>query len=156
MSVLLTVAPLLILTVGALLLMLAEAFGKPLSAEGFGPGGLVIDAGAGRSSELALGAAVTLFAGAMACVALWMVGPENLEGVADVAPYLIIDRFSLFFAFTLCLGAGVTVLLAGGYMPEHNLDRGEFYPLLLFSTVGAIALAAAGDLLSLFVALETM
>src|SRR6185369_17012767 len=47
-------------------------------------------------------------------------------------------------------------LLAGGYLPEHKLDRGEFYPLLTFSTVGAMTLAAAGDILSLFLGLETM
>src|SRR5262249_41091343 len=53
-------------------------------------------------------------------------------------------------------GGGPASLLAGGYLPEHGLDRGEFFPLILFSTVGAMALAAAGDLLTLFVALETM
>jgi NADH-quinone oxidoreductase subunit N len=156
MNVLMAISPLFAVTVGALLLMLAEAFGKPLSAEGVGPGGLVIDAGAGRSSELALGAAVALFAGAMASVGMWMVGPEKLPGVAELAPYLVMDRFALFFCFTLCLGGGLTVLLAGGYLAEHNLDRGEFYPLVLFATIGAMALAAAGDLVSLFVALETM
>ncbi len=156
MSVLIAVAPILAVTFGALLLMLAEAFGKPLSPEGVAPNGLVIDAGAGRSGELALGAAVALFAGAIASVALWLVGPEKLEGVEALAPYLVMDRFTLFFCFTLCLGGGLTVLLAGGYLPEHNLDRGEFYPLVLFATIGAMALAAAGDLLSLFVALETM
>jgi NADH-quinone oxidoreductase subunit N len=156
MNVLLAISPILVVAVGALLLMLAEAFGKPLSPEGFGPNGAVIDAGAGRSAELALGAAIVLFAGAVASVALWLVGPENLEGVSLVAPYLIMDRFSLFFCFTLCVGGALACLLAGGYLPEHNLDRGEFFPLVLFSTVGAMALAAAGDLLSLFVALETM
>src|SRR4029079_870906 len=45
---------------------------------------------------------------------------------------------------------------AGGYLPEHKLDRGEFYPLLTFSTVGCMILASAGDLLSLFLGLETM
>ena len=52
--------------------------------------------------------------------------------------------------------AALAALLAGGYLPEHKLDRGEFYPLLIFSTVGAITLAASGDLLSLFLGLETM
>lgn len=155
-DVLLAVSPILAVIVGALLLMLAEAFGKPLSPEGIGPGGVITDAGAGRSAELALGAAVVLFAGAMASVALWLVGPENLPGAAAVAPYLVMDRFALFFCFTLCVGGALACLLAGGYLPEHNLDRGEFFPLVLFSTVGAMALAAAGDLLSLFVALETM
>jgi NADH-quinone oxidoreductase subunit N len=144
----------LVVGVGALLLMLAEAFGKPLAADA--GTGVVLDAGAGRSAELALGSAVCLFAGALVSIGLWWVGPEKLEGAADLAPYLVMDRFSLFFCFTLCLGGGLAALFAGAYLPEHGIDRSEFFPLLLFSTVGAMALAAAGDLLSLFVALETM
>jgi len=156
MNTLLGLSPILVVAVGALLLMLAEAFGKPASAEGIGPGGVVIDAGAGRSAELSLGSAVILLAGAAFSIAVWLVGPEHLEGVAATAPYLVVDRFSLFFSFVLCLGGALAALFAGGYLPEHNLDRGEFFPLLLFSTVGAMALAAAGDVLSLFIALETM
>jgi hypothetical protein len=50
-------------------------------------------------------------------------------------------------------------------MPNHDhqgryaaqrIERGEFYPLLMFSSVGAMMLASAGDLLSLFIGLETM
>jgi NADH-quinone oxidoreductase subunit N len=155
LSVLFAVSPILAVAVGGLLLMLAEAFGKPMAA--VGPGGVVsTDAGAGRSDELALGTSVVLFAGALISVALWKVGPETIDGVAALAPYLIIDRFTIFFCFVLCLGGGLASLLAGGYLPEHNLDRGEFFPLLVFSTVGAMALAASGDFLSFFVALETM
>jgi NADH-quinone oxidoreductase subunit N len=47
-------------------------------------------------------------------------------------------------------------LLAGGYLVEHRLERGEFYGLLLFSTFGAMMLASAGDALTLFLGLETM
>ncbi len=154
MNPLIAIAPLLVVGVGALLMMLAEAFGRPVLVEGATGG--VVDAGEGRAGELALGASVALFAGAIVSIALWWVGPEHLPGAASLAPYLIIDRFSLFFSFTLCLGGGLASLLAGGYLPEHRLDRGEFFPLILLSTVGAMALAAAGDLLTLFVALETM
>src|SRR5690606_18367245 len=57
---------------------------------------------------------------------------------------------------TICLGGALAALLAGGYLPEHKMDRGEFYPLLIFSAAGAMVLASAGDLVSLFLGLEAM
>jgi len=125
--------------------MLAEVFAKGKSTESNVP-----------SSDLALTSAICLLAAALVAFGLWMKGPETIEGIASVAPYLLLDRFTLFFTILVCTGAALTALLAGGYLPEHNLDRGEFYPLLLFSTVGCIVLVAAGDLLSLFLGLETM
>jgi NADH-quinone oxidoreductase subunit N len=156
MSLFFALSPLLVVMVGGLLLMLAEALGKPALPAGVNAQGTVIDAGLGRMPELALGAAVVLFAGAIMSVAVWLVGPEKIGGLEAVAPYLLIDRFTLFFSFVICLSGGFASLLAGGYLPEHGIERGEFFQLLIFSAGGAIALAAAGDLLSLFVALETM
>lgn len=156
MNVFFGLSPLLSLAVGGLLLMLAEAFGRPAQGHGLGPKGEIIDAGAGRGSELGLIAAVVLFSGAIFSASLWLVGPENIPGVSELAPYLIVDRFSVFFGFAMCLVGGLVALLAGAYLPEHRIERGEFFPLLVFSTLGAMALSAAGDLLSLFVALETM
>ncbi|MEM6954208.1 MAG: NADH-quinone oxidoreductase subunit N, partial [Myxococcota bacterium] len=72
------------------------------------------------------------------------------------APYLTADAMALFFDATICLGAGLCALLAGGYLREHGLERGEFYVLLLFSALGAMILARAVDMLSLFIGLETM
>ncbi|HTQ06601.1 MAG TPA: NADH-quinone oxidoreductase subunit N [Polyangiaceae bacterium] len=154
MNALMPAAPILVVALGALLLMLAEAFGAPAKAVPAGSD-LSVDPTAGRSGELAAVASVVLFAGAIASLALWWAGVADVTSTA-LAPYLVMDRFSLFFCFTLCVGGGLAALLAGGYLPEHGLDRGEFFPLILFSTVGAMALAAAGDLLTLFVALETM
>src|SRR5260370_23012766 len=56
----------------------------------------------------------------------------------------------------ICLGGAIAALLAGGYLREHHIERGEFYALLLFGTFGAMMLAAAGDALTLFLGLETM
>ncbi|MBW2455868.1 MAG: NADH-quinone oxidoreductase subunit N [Deltaproteobacteria bacterium] len=142
-SVFVALAPLLAVTLGGLLLMMAEVFSKRRSHSG-------------PSSDLALATFVILTVGAVISLALWFVGPDQLAGAKAAEPYLITDRFTLFFDFVLCLGGGLSALLAGGYLPEHRLDRGEFYPLLIFSTVGAMVLAAAGDLLSLFIGLETM
>lgn len=156
MNLIFALSPLLAVAAGALLLMLAEALGKPVGATGLNSEGVVIDAGAGRAPELALGSAIVLLSGAVLSVGVWLVGPESLDGVDAVAPYFIVDRFSLFYSFVICLGGALSCLLGGGYLPEHDIDRSEFFSLVLWATVGAIALAAAGDLLTLFVGLETM
>jgi NADH-quinone oxidoreductase subunit N len=137
MSLLLALSPLGVVGVGALLLMMVDAFSRR-------PGGL------------ALGTAMVLFSGAAFAGAVWMFGVEHLPEAASLAPWLLVDRFSLFFDMVLCLGGGLAALLAGGYLPEHNLDHGEFYTLLLFATFGAMVLAGAGDALTLFLGLETM
>src|SRR4051812_28265578 len=148
LSIFLALSPFLVVTLGGLLLMIAEAFSHRREEGDV--------RSSGPSSELALGTAITLGAGAIFSAAVWFVGPETLSGTAAVAPYLLVDRFTLFFAFVICLGGALASLLAGGYLPEHRIDRGEFYPLLTFSAVGAIILAAAGDILTLFLGLETM
>jgi len=135
MLLVLTLAPFLMVGVGALLLMLVEVASRPRG--------------------LALGATLILVAGGLSSVALWFYGPDQLD-TASLSPWLSVDRFSLFFDGLLCLGGALAALLAGGYMPEHNLDRGEFYSLILFATFGAMMLAGAGDLLTLFLGLETM
>jgi NADH-quinone oxidoreductase subunit N len=137
MSLVLALSPLAVVGLGALLLMLVEAFST-------------------RRGGLALGAAIVLFTGAAFAAGVWMFGIDALEEARSVAPWLLLDRFTLFFAMLLCLGGALAALLAGGYLPEHNLDRGEFYALLLFATFGGMVLAAAGDALTLFLGLETM
>lgn len=144
----LAASPLLVVALGGLLLMVSEAFSKHRREE-------AELRSSGPSSDLALGTAITLIAGAIFSAGVFFVGPAGLDA-ASLAPWLILDRFSLFFMFVLCVGGALSALLAGGYLPEHKIDRGEFYPLIIFSTLGAMMLAAAGDLLSLFIGLETM
>jgi NADH-quinone oxidoreductase subunit N len=137
MNIALALSPLLVVALGALLLMLAEAFST-------------------RQGGLALGAAIVLFTGAAFAAGVWMFGVEHLPEAASLAPWLLLDRFTLFFDMLLCLGGGLAALLAGGYLAEHRIERGEFYALILFATLGAMLLAAAGDALTLFLGLETM
>src|SRR5579872_6081182 len=137
MAIAFALSPLLVVGVGVLLLMLVEAFSK-------------------RPSGLALGAAIVLLAAAAFASGVSLSGVEHLGDLSAIAPWLIVDRFTLFFDVILCLGGGIAALLAGGYLPEHRLDRGEFYSLLLLGTFGAMMLAASGDALTLFLGLETM
>ncbi|CAN5678824.1 NADH-quinone oxidoreductase subunit N [soil metagenome] len=130
-------SPFLVLGLGTLLLMLSEAFAK-------------------NRGGLALGATMIFVATGACAGGLWLYGVENLKGLEALSPWLNVDRFSLFFDVLLCIGGALAALLAGGYLPEHNIERGEFYALLLFSTFGAMMLAGAGDLLVLVLGLETM
>jgi NADH-quinone oxidoreductase subunit N len=148
MGVYIALSPMLLIALGGCLLMIFEAYSR--HREG------VLDGEQNVSSELGLVSAVCLFAAAIVALGLWMKGPETIAGFDAAAPYLILDRATLFFTVVICLGGGLASLLAGGYLPEHNLDRGEFFPLLIFSTLGCVLLAASGDLLSLFLGLETM
>ena len=144
MSIALALSPLLVVGIGALLLMLVEAFSSRQRRRGRSPA-------ASRSGRRAV-----LFAGAAFAAARLDGRGRAPRATRRVAPWLIIDRFTLFFDMTLCLGGALAALLAGGYLPEHQLERGEFYSLILFATFGAMMLAAAGDALTLFLGLETM
>src|SRR5690349_6245573 len=140
MALAFTLSPLLIVAIGALLLMLAEAFGPKHN----------------RAAGLALGCTIVFGAGLAFSVGAWLSGVEDIADKEMLAPWLVIDRFSIFFDGLLCLGGLLASLLAGGYLREHEMERGEFYSLLLFSTVGAMMVASAGDALIVFLGLETM
>lgn len=154
MNAFIGVFPILTVALGAVLLMLAEALGRPANAtepKGF-------DAGAGRTGEMGLLAAVALLAGAVVSggVALAQSATGAEVAVAPLAPYLLADSFSLLFSVIICSVGALCAFQAGAYLPEHRIDRSEFFPLLLWATVGGLALVSAGDFLSLFVALETL
>ena len=141
-------SPLLLLALSGCGLMISEAYAN-FREDGH-------DGSEGPSSSLALTSAICLLMTALLAFGIGLRGPETIEGFDKVAPHLLVDRFSMFFTVVVCLGGALASMLAGGYLPEHNLDRGEFYSLLMFSTLGCVVLAMAGDLLTQFLGLETM
>lgn len=158
----LAIAPLLFVVAGGLALMLVDAFSKSSKSwvEVVGGAGAVqvraADPNQSRDQgELAMLSALILFASAALAAGVWYSG--LYAGAPETASrFLVVDQLGLFFDIVICVGTGLAVLLAGGYLPEHELDRGEFYPLILFSAFGAMVLARAADLLTVFVGLETL
>jgi NADH-quinone oxidoreductase subunit N len=63
------------------------------------------------------------------------------------------DSAGFVFSILFLTGAGLTTLLA--IQDESMGDRGEFYVLLLTSTLGMVLMACAADLILLFLAIET-
>jgi NADH-quinone oxidoreductase subunit N len=148
MNQLMSLSPLWVVALGMLLLMLSDAFGGAHSTQ---PGDSPTN---NRASELAIGTAVVMFAGA--CFAVAMGLSNNSPAVSFGSAQLTLDTFAYFAMCLLCILGGLSALLAGAYQTEHRLYHTEFFLLLGWSTLGAMALVTAGDLLTLFIALETM
>src|SRR5512143_350431 len=69
---------------------------------------------------------------------------------------VIVDGFSVFVDAVL-LGSGLLgVSVAYDYLKRMGIERGEYYALLLFSISGMMLMAQAGDLIIVFLALETL
>lgn len=66
------------------------------------------------------------------------------------------DPFALFFKILFLASAGLIILMSIGYLRGEGADRGEFYALILFATLGMMLMASAVDLLILYIGLETM
>lgn len=114
-----------------------------------------------------------------ACIAAWrkarlLSGTISLLGLGIAALYaiqqihspplhlyafqgaLVVDRFAMAVSLVLLSSASLAILLALTYLEEHKANLGEYYALVLFSTVGGMLMALANDLIVLFVALETL
>ena len=68
----------------------------------------------------------------------------------------VADGYALFFNFVFMTVAGLAVLISVDYTDRQGLAQGEYYALLLLSTAGMSVIAAATDLMVLFVGLEVL
>jgi NADH-quinone oxidoreductase subunit N len=69
---------------------------------------------------------------------------------------VVVDGFASFLS-VLFLGSGlVAIALAHDYLRRMDIDRSEYYFLLLFSISGMVLMAIAADLILVFMALELL
>jgi NADH-quinone oxidoreductase subunit N len=69
---------------------------------------------------------------------------------------VILDGFSVFVNSLLLLCGLMGIALSFNYIKRMNLERGEYYTLMLFSITGMMLMAQAGDLIVVFLALELL
>jgi NADH-quinone oxidoreductase subunit N len=129
----LPVLPLIAVTIGAIVILLAGVRMDDDESEGLGWLALAT-----------LGVAFVL--------ALGLIGQTGVAFAGSLA----VDGFSAFFELTILIAAAFTILMSLDYASENHLAGAEYYSLLLFSTVGMMLMAAAGDLIVIFLGLETM
>jgi NADH-quinone oxidoreductase subunit N len=67
-----------------------------------------------------------------------------------------VDSFRVFANFIFLIAAALAILLSFGYLDRFGINLGEFFALVLLGTVGMMMMAAARDLILIFLALELM
>jgi NADH-quinone oxidoreductase subunit N len=68
----------------------------------------------------------------------------------------VVDNFALVLKALFLIAGYVVVLLSTNYVAEGDYAEGEYYVLLLGSTLGMILMASSRDLISIFIALELL
>jgi len=66
------------------------------------------------------------------------------------------DELAKFFNFVFLLGCGLVLVFSSDYLSRQGIARGEYYSLILFSTLGAMLLGSSADLLMIFLGIETL
>src|SRR5947208_1255109 len=127
------ILPELVLTAGALLVLIA-------------------DVALPRANRGAL-AWVTL--AALAATAVSLV-PFTSTRVEVAHGLLAVDRFALFFKVVFLVAAAITVLMSIRYLAIEGASPGEYYFLILCATLGMMVMAGGIDLITIFIGLETM
>src|SRR5215213_10592413 len=69
---------------------------------------------------------------------------------------LKVDGFAVVFKLIFLLAAALTVAISLRYLDVEGEQRGEYYSLVLFATVGMMFLASGYDLIVLYISLELM
>ena len=102
-----------------------------------------------RKSLLAIISLVGLAAAFSFTVYLWGGNTQTMFN-----NMLAIDKFALFFQLLFPVMAALVILASTDYVSKFDSFQGEYYALVLLSTLGMMLVSAAADLISIFVALE--
>lgn len=105
-----------------------------------------------KEQKYGLGYLVTIGLAGILAVSFFFYGinETTLDGM------YIIDDFSIFFK-QLFLIAGVLVTMAATlYVKKTGTNYGEFFIMMVFATLGMMLLSSAGDMITLYLALELM
>jgi NADH-quinone oxidoreductase subunit N len=69
---------------------------------------------------------------------------------------LAVDDYAVFFEAVIIVATALTVAMSLQYAADAELAGAEYYALVLFASLGMMLMAAAGDLIVIFLGLETM
>ena len=135
------IGPIIVLTVGAMLLLTFASLIKSKPGRGF----------------YALFTVSTAAAALVSSAWLWHgLDEAGSEPRFAFANMITVDGFAVFFFVVISIAIVLAALLADGYLRREQLDGPEFYVLALLSGAGGMLMAAANDLIVIFLGLETL
>ncbi len=128
------ILPIVILTVTGLVVLLLDQF--------------VSDEGRAWNAYAALAGVVVA---ALAAVAL-----QSGRSGTTLGGMAVLDGFGLVIELILLGIAALAILFSMTYLRQQNINRGEYYVLTLFVTVGGMVMATSNDLITIFLGLELL
>ncbi len=132
--------PFLILAVGGLVLLTVSSLVKRIPQPIYGV----------LTATIAGGAAIST-------IPLWIrVEDDGAGALSTLGGAIGFDRFGLFAAALISLAAMLAALLSIDYVQREGFEGIEYYVLMLLSASGGVVMAAANDLIVLFVGLEVL
>ena len=75
---------------------------------------------------------------------------------AGFADSVLLDNFATFFSMICIVAAALTILMSDDYLRREGFPVSEYYPLILFTTAGAMWMASGTDLMTIFLGLEVL
>ncbi|CAN5646013.1 hypothetical protein BH10ACT2_BH10ACT2_01790 [soil metagenome] len=131
-------SPLLVLLGGALVLLVVSSLTAPWPKRWY-----------------AIFAATSAIGAGVLSVLLWRQitreGPTTLVGDA-----LVLDKPAVWIAITICVAVFLCALVTDDYLRREGIEGPEIYALYLMAAMGGIVMAAANDLIVLFLGLEIL
>jgi NADH-quinone oxidoreductase subunit N len=128
-----SIGPALILSVTALVLLVIDLLPPRERKEHLGVVGL---------AGVVLSLIVSMY--------LWGADERTFKGM------VVLDGFAIFFNLVIGFAVGLVLLSSLDYVRRQGAETGEFYILVILSAVGMTLMASAGDLIIVFLGLETM
>ncbi|MCP1561474.1 MULTISPECIES: NADH-quinone oxidoreductase subunit NuoN [Methylorubrum] len=124
------VLPEIVLSVGALLLVLYGAWRGERSSEGVNVGALIL------------------------LIFTFFLVVSQSGSVTTLNGAFIADPFARIMKALILIGSAATILLSRDYFQRERIDRFEYPILIVLCTVGMLVMASANDLISLYLGLE--
>jgi NADH-quinone oxidoreductase subunit N len=104
----------------------------------------------GKTTHVAWLSVITLVITGFVSLAGWN-NPQS-----GFAGSVVLDNFATFFSIICLIAAGLTILMSDDYLKREGYPVGEYYPLILFATAGAMWMASGTDLMTIFLGLEVL